>query len=336
MVEDIESVLARDGELEGLGGSSITTTARESSAGHQRRKTSIPFDERYASSRRAGSVWTADIAMLLQDGLVAEPNSQRTTLGQSGGRHTPGAADTTIADEARKPARYSASRGTTHERRTGEGETRKRGARDRLVVGLSVGCRRPRPRSDPPPLDAVVLTAKQAGPGFTRYTMRGGRQVKGQVTLDFCGGGYASEALKNVASRPSTPAAGGVQLSNEVVRYAPGGAAQALREVARRVRTCPRTPVESPVPGNGTEVYPVDLIHDRGLLAGSVAIKMTVETTEDGQKGASRDHRDLPASRQFHVRGLCVRRNGGITAGSALRAAHASADNLLRSDQLTA
>ena len=120
-----------------------------------------------------------------------------------------------------------------------------------LTTGTSTGTGA---TADPPPLDSVVLTAKQAGSGYTRFTMDGGRQVDGQVTLDFCGGGYPSEALRLrrfqtiYANR-----AGGAQLSNEVVRYAPGGARQALREVARRVRTCPRTPVQSPVPGHGAE-----------------------------------------------------------------------------------
>jgi hypothetical protein len=190
----------------------------------------------------------------------------------------------------------------------------------------------------PPPLDSVVLTARQAGPGYTRYTMNGGRLVKGQVTLDFCGGGYPSEALRLrrfqtiYANR-----AGGAQLSNEVVRYAPGGARQALREVARRVRTCPRTAVQSPVPGNGAERYlSVALIHDPGLLAGSVAINMTVEVIESGRTV----RREIIAVYQRHGNFLSgVYASGGTAASrlaSALRAAHASADNLLRSDQLTA
>ena len=192
--------------------------------------------------------------------------------------------------------------------------------------------------ADPPPLDAVVLTAKQAGPGYTRYTMDGGRQVNGQVTLDFCGGGYASEKLRDrrfqtIYANP----AGGVQLSNEVVRYTPGGARQALREVARRVRTCPRTAVQSPVPGHGAERYlSVELIHDKGLLAGSVAIKMTVELVDNGRKV----RREIIAVYQRHGNFLSgVYASGGTAAtrlAAALRAAHASADNLLRSDQLTA
>jgi hypothetical protein len=192
--------------------------------------------------------------------------------------------------------------------------------------------------ADPPPLDSVVLTAKQAGPGYARFTMDGGRQVNGQVTLDFCGGGYRSEALRlrrfqTIYANP----AGGAQLSNEVVRYAPGGTRQALREVARRVRTCPRTPVQSPVPGHGAERYlSVALIHDPGLLAGSVAINMTVEVTEDGRKV----RREIIAIYQRHGNFLSgVYASGGTAASrlaNALHAAHASADNLLRSDQLTA
>ena len=159
--------------------------------------------------------------------------------------------------------------------------------------------------ADTPPLDSVVLTAHQAGPGYQRYTMNGGRQVEGPVP-HFCGGGYASEALR--LRRFQTiyaNLAGGAQLSNEVVRYSPGGARQALREVARRVRTCPRTPVQSPVPENGVERYlSVALIHDPGLLAGSVAIKMTIEVAEDGREGAAGGHRDLPAPRQLPLRRL--------------------------------
>ena len=192
--------------------------------------------------------------------------------------------------------------------------------------------------AEPPPLDSVVLKAKQVGPGYTRYTMDGGRQVVGQVTLDFCGGGYPSESLRQRRFQTIyTGQAGAPQLSNEVVRYSPGGAKQALREVARRVRNCPRTAVQSPVPGHAAERYlSVALLHDRRLLAGSVAIKMTVEVTEDGRKG----RRDIIAIYQRHGDYLSgVYASGGTAASrlaGAFRAAHASADNLLRSDQLTA
>jgi hypothetical protein len=207
------------------------------------------------------------------------------------------------------------------------------------VVGLALAGGATATRTaDPPPLDAVVLTAKQAGPGYTRYPMDGGRRVIGQVTLDFCGGGYPSEKLRSrrfqtIYANP----AGGVQLSNEVVRYTPGGAKQALREVARRVRTCPRTAVQSPVPGRDAERYvSVELIQDKGLLAGSVSIKMTIELMDNGRKV----RREIIAIYQRHGNFLSgVYASGGTAAirlADALGAAHASADNLLRSDQLTA
>src|SRR5690242_5515557 len=43
-----------------------------------------------------------------------------------------------------------------------------------LAVALTVGTASAA-TADPPPLDAVVLTAHQAGPGYVRYTMNGGR-----------------------------------------------------------------------------------------------------------------------------------------------------------------
>jgi hypothetical protein len=207
-----------------------------------------------------------------------------------------------------------------------------------VVVAATAAATGKAATAEPPPLDAVVLTAKQAGAGYTRYTMDGGRQVVGQVTLDFCGGGYPSESLRQRRFQTIYAGqAGAPQLSNEVVRYSPGGAKQALQEVARRVRTCPRTAVQSPVPGHGAERYlSVALVHDPGLLAGSVAIKMTVEVTENGRK----QRRDIIAVYQRHGNYLSgVYASGGSAASrlsSALRAARASADNLLRSDQLTA
>ena len=91
--------------------------------------------------------------------------------------------------------------------------------------------------------------------------------------------------------------------------------------------------MHSPVPGQGAERYlSVALIHDPGLLAGSVAIKMTVEVTENGRKvrrevspSTSATAISSPASTP-----PVARQPRG--SQSALRAAHASADNLLRSD----
>ena len=52
-----------------------------------------------------------------------------------------------------------------------------------------------------------------------------------------------------------------------------------------------------PVPGNGAERYlAVSLIYGPGLLAGAVAIKMTIEVTDNGRKV----RRDVIAIYQRH------------------------------------
>lgn len=187
-------------------------------------------------------------------------------------------------------------------------------------------------------LDTVILTGKRVGPGYVRTTIPGGRQVQGQVTLDFCGGGYASEALRSRRFQAVYAKKGsGVVLSNEVVRYEPGGAKQAIAEVSKHVKACPSTPVPSGSAADVTEKYlSIDLIRDPKLLAGSIAIRATIEYTYKGKKQRA----SLIAIYQRHgdyLSGLYV--YGGPSAGRlalALRAARASGDNLLLTDHLTA
>jgi len=139
----------------------------------------------------------------------------------------------------------------------------------------------------PPSLETVILAPQQVGAGYKRTTMRGGRQVAGQVTLDFCGDDYPSEGLRLerfqavYLSKSSQ-----VGLSNEVVRYRAEGAAQALAEVAQHVRTCPRnTPIPSPVAGAGPITYlRIDRLQDRRLLPGAIAVRVVVEVIEQGVK----------------------------------------------------
>ena len=60
--------------------------------------------------------------------------------------------------------------------------------------------------------------------------MDGGRQVNGQVTLDFCGGGYPSESLRQRRLQTIYPRSPGApQLSNEIVVLARGREAGAPR-----------------------------------------------------------------------------------------------------------
>ena len=170
--------------------------------------------------------------------------------------------------------------------------------------------------ADPPPLDAVVLTAKQAGPGYTRYTMDGGRQVNGQVTLDFCGGGYPSEALRQrrfqtIYANP----AGAAQLSNEVVRYSPGGATAGAPGGRPPGADVPANGGAEPCSRPRRRAVPLGRAHPRSRAAGRLGGDQDDGRGDGGRpQGATRDHRHLPAARQLPLRRLCLGRHRSIEA----------------------
>ena len=155
-----------------------------------------------------------------------------------------------------------------------------------VALAFAAGAADAAPVTAPVSLDTVILKASQVGPGYGRATVSGGRIVKGQVTLDFCGGGYASEALRARRFQAVYGKQGSaLVLSNEVVRYQPGGARKALAEVAKRVRTCPKTAVASGSATGVKEKYlSISVIDDPKLLGGSVAVQATVEYTYKGKK----------------------------------------------------
>jgi hypothetical protein len=190
----------------------------------------------------------------------------------------------------------------------------------------------------PPALDSVILRAAQIGEGYERAPFPNGRNVKGAVTLDFCGSGYPSEKLRLRRFQALYGMQGSsLVLSNEVVQYKPGGAARALAEVAKRTRTCPKTAVKSGSAAGVTEKYlKITLIHDSKLLPGSVAVEAVVTYTFKGK--TRRD--TILAIYQRHGDYLSgVYAYGGTAASrkaTSLRAAHASAENLKLTDHLTA
>src|SRR4051794_23805620 len=75
-------------------------------------------------------------------------------------------------------------------------------------------------------LGQIVLRPAQVGRGYALKVFPGGREVKGQVTLDLCGFRFASESrrtrrLQVAYIRPGSQLA----VSNEVVSHGAGGAA---------------------------------------------------------------------------------------------------------------
>jgi hypothetical protein len=134
-------------------------------------------------------------------------------------------------------------------------------------------------------LTRVVLRPSQVGPGYRLQQRRDGHGVRGFVTLDMCGFSFPSEGLRTgrlqvnyVRSGPT------VQLSNEVVTYRRGGAQQALREIGRAARHCPRGPVRSTVTGFGPVTYRIGWIRDRRLLPGAVALRVHIAGLANGRR----------------------------------------------------
>jgi hypothetical protein len=124
-------------------------------------------------------------------------------------------------------------------------------------------------------LTRVVLRPSQVGPGYRLRLLPGGHGVLGFVTLDLCGFTFPSEGLRTARLQVVYARRGAaVQLSNEVVTYLPGGARQALREVAYAARHCPRHAVGSTVAGVPKLTYRIAWVHDRRLLPGAVALRV--------------------------------------------------------------
>jgi hypothetical protein len=135
-----------------------------------------------------------------------------------------------------------------------------------------------------PRLVALVLKGEQVGTGYRLLQRPDGHGVAGLVTLDMCGFTFRSEQLRTARLqvnyvRPGSP----VKLSNEVVTYRPGGAAEAMREVAAAARSCPTTPVASTVQGVGPVSYRVRRTTAHELLPGAVVLRIHVSGTVRGK-----------------------------------------------------
>lgn len=127
-----------------------------------------------------------------------------------------------------------------------------------------------------PDLRTVILKPSQVGKGYQIFARQDGFGVKTARTLDLCGHtGYPSETLRTDRLqvnylRQNTQ----IGLSNEVVRYKPGGAAQALREVLQHAQTCPDRPIITGEAGVGPMRFTITRLHDTKLLKGYVAVRV--------------------------------------------------------------
>jgi hypothetical protein len=142
-----------------------------------------------------------------------------------------------------------------------------------------------------PNLSKLLLSPAQVGPGYRLVQRPDGHGVKGFVTLDMCGYRFGSEKLRTDRLQVNYVHPGkSVTVSNEIVTYQPGGAAQALEEVAFAASHCPSTPLKSTAKGISTvsfKVSPVPLTE--ALPAGSLAYAITISLTYEGKQTEQHD-----------------------------------------------
>lgn len=136
-----------------------------------------------------------------------------------------------------------------------------------------------------PTVAKAVLLPGQVGKGYQLITRSDGYGLK-MRTLDVCGTkNYPSEKLR--ASRLQVnylKAKSKIGLSNEVVSYKTGGAAQALREVTLHATTCPNDRKIDPGENNLPPLlFNITRLKHAHLLKGYLAIKVRVRGTYLGK-----------------------------------------------------
>jgi hypothetical protein len=136
-----------------------------------------------------------------------------------------------------------------------------------------------------PNLTKLVLRPTQIGTGYVLFRIKGGSDVRQSVTLNLCGvKGYPSEAQRIARYQVSyLKRSAPIGISNEVVYYAPGGAAQAMREVREHARTCPDRPIDTGVPSLPKLRFTITRLHSNGLLPGALAVRIRTRGTVAGK-----------------------------------------------------
>jgi hypothetical protein len=138
--------------------------------------------------------------------------------------------------------------------------------------------------SPTPDVTKMILTPAQVGPGYVLLQRRDGFGVKNTVTMDLCGRkNYPSEQLRTTRLQVNYLKQGStLGLSNEVVTYKKGGAAQAMREVVQHATTCPKTPIMSGEPGLPPLRFTITRLKAPNLLRGYLAVRVRVTGTVRG------------------------------------------------------
>ena len=135
-----------------------------------------------------------------------------------------------------------------------------------------------------PKLTQLILRPGQVGPGYGLFQRSDGHGVRGQVTLNLCGSDYPSESRRLTRLQTNYLRSGTtLGISNEVVTYRPGGAAQAMREVIQHALHCPHHPVDSGVNGLPKLLFVITRLKHAHLLKGYLAVRIKASGTINGK-----------------------------------------------------
>ncbi|HZS24253.1 MAG TPA: hypothetical protein VFA30_04630 [Gaiellaceae bacterium] len=199
-----------------------------------------------------------------------------------------------------------------------------------------------------PNVSKLILAPTQVGTGYVELQRQDGKGVVNTVTLDLCGtAGYPSEKLRTSRLQVNYLKQGGtLGLSNEVVTYRPGGAAQAIREALHHAKTCPNRPIATGEPGVPPLLYTITRFHDSHLLKGYLAVKIRVRGTikvKVTKKVKGKSTTTVQAHKVDTTSYAIYQRLGNVLSGTysygpntpaqlhfALHAAEQSAENLRR------
>jgi hypothetical protein len=135
-----------------------------------------------------------------------------------------------------------------------------------------------------PSVTSLVLRPAQVGKGYVTFVPNNGKGVKSQATMNLCGIDYPSERFRtsrlqvDYLKRGTT-----VSVSNEVVTYRAGGAAQAMREAFEHAANCPNKPIDSGVKGLPKLTFRITRVNDPRLLKGYLAARVDVTGTIKGK-----------------------------------------------------
>jgi len=130
----------------------------------------------------------------------------------------------------------------------------------------------------------LVLQPAQVAKGYAMEVRKDGKGVKGQATLNLCGADYPSEGFRTARLQANYRKPGSaIQISNEVVTYRAGAAAQALREVVQHAVGCPHRPIDTGVKGLPKLTFTMTRITDPHLLKGYLALRVVVSGTVKGK-----------------------------------------------------